>query len=312
MSHNVRNIKQHYWASPKLPQLTIRSTFNSLQGYKAHSHEELSIGFILEGATCLSIEGQAVLLQAGDSVFIEPHKVHACDPVAEQARSYHMLYLDSGWCCDVLSSLYGREVTGFRCQTLVRKNPVENQVKTLLGLINTLKIKEDSEKGSENNIENESVNESQKASELEGEASERVTDDIDTLLFSLVSTYCEPLAAINDNAASNQEGLPAQIRSRLLSNLCAPLPIKNLADELGRSQETLIRSFKRYYGTTPKSFLNNYRIEAAKRLLKTGMSVADVAADLGYADQSQLHRAFVSYTASTPKQYQQLNVNFRQ
>uniref|UniRef100_UPI0034578CB3 helix-turn-helix domain-containing protein n=1 Tax=uncultured Vibrio sp. TaxID=114054 RepID=UPI0034578CB3 len=49
-----------------------------------------------------------------------------------------------------------------------------------------------------------------------------------------------------------------------------------------------------------KSFLSNYRVEKAKVLLKGGMEITDVANELGFFDQSQLHRTFVSYTASTP------------
>nr|WP_321461635.1 helix-turn-helix transcriptional regulator [uncultured Vibrio sp.] len=90
---------------------------------------------------------------------------------------------------------------------------------------------------------------------------------------------------------------------------CAP-SLDAVSKEFGRSKETLIRIFKKHLGITPKSFVNNSRVEKAKILLKRGMSIVDVAAEVGFSDQSQLHRTFVNYTASTPRQYQQVTSIF--
>ncbi|MFV0447014.1 MAG: helix-turn-helix domain-containing protein [Vibrio sp.] len=48
---------------------------------------------------------------------------------------------------------------------------------------------------------------------------------------------------------------------------CAP-SLEDVSREFGRSKETLIRIFKKHLGITPKSFLNNSRVEKAKILLK--------------------------------------------
>jgi AraC-like DNA-binding protein len=43
----------------------------------------------------------------------------------------------------------------------------------------------------------------------------------------------------------------------------------------------------------------------AKQLLARGMSIAQVAAEVGFADQSHLTRKFKSLVGATPRQYQQ-------
>ena len=77
------------------PGVELRSTWQSTQAYKSHSHAQLSIGAILEGQTCCTCEGEALILQPGDLIVIPAHMPHSCNPLAGQPRSYHMLYLDT-------------------------------------------------------------------------------------------------------------------------------------------------------------------------------------------------------------------------
>ena len=275
MANSVRNINQRFWSSPHIPHLTIRTTCDSTQGYKAHSHPELSVGIIESSATCLSIEDQHIILNKGDTILIEPHRVHACNPVEGKPRSYHMLYVDKNWCCEMLSTLYGYQVNQFICDQRVLSD--RRITEKLSKLVRAL---------------------------FADKSRERLSET-DNLLFTLLSLYCSP-----STHEENDNKLACQVKDRLLKNINHPPSIDNIAQELGRPKESVIRNFKRRFGITPKSFLNNSRIEKAKLLLRGGMSIVDVANEVGYSDQSQLHRAFVSYTASTPRQYQQITSIF--
>jgi AraC-like DNA-binding protein len=112
------------------------------------------------------------------------------------------------------------------------------------------------------------------------------------------------------------ESLAEQIKQVLLDSIASPLSLDDLARRFECRKETLIRVFRRAFHTTPHAFLNNVRVEQAKQRLKRGEEIADVAADLGFSDQAQLHRTFVKYTASTPGQYRRglpkAAINFRQ
>lgn len=271
MAKTVREINQHFWMSKNLPHLSIRTTYNSTQGYKAHSHSELSIGIIKSGSTCLTLANEEIILSKNNLVLIPPNMVHACNPVNETARSYHMLYVDNDWCCQILSSLYGYEVSQIRCdQSNLSHDEADAK---LVDLICEL-IKQDSQS---------------------------LAADVNNQLFNLLSNYCSPQP--NQQKADK---LAYKIRSRLLMNIANPPSLDDLSKEFARSKESLIRIFKSNFGITPKSFINNNRVEKAKFLLKCGLSIVDVAIDVGFSDQSQLHRAFVNYTASTPRQYQQI------
>ena len=275
MAETVRDVNQRFWKNKDIPYLTFRTTCNSTQSYKVHSHCELSIGIIESGETRLSLPNGNIVLKKGDIILIEPNIVHACNPVGNKPRSYHMLYLDDEWCRKVLSKFYGYEVTRYYCEQKLH-TAIEGD-DNLSGLI----------------------------FKLLDQPSQSVVTEVESRLLNLVSRYCVPQTHNDDESE-----LVGQLRNRLLQDLaCAP-SLEVVSQEFGRPKETLIRLFKKQLGITPKSFLNNSRIEKAKILLKSGMNIVDVAAEVGFSDQSQLHRTFVNYTASTPRQYQQVTSIF--
>jgi AraC-like DNA-binding protein len=73
------------------------------------------------------------------------------------------------------------------------------------------------------------------------------------------------------------------------------------AERSGLSAQTLSRGFRQAYGTTPKRFRAEHRAQRAVRALAgwTG-TLAELAAELGFADQAHLTRAVVSLTEWTP------------
>jgi len=91
----TRDIPQTFWRSPLLPWVELRSTWQSRQAYKTHSHAQLSIGAIVEGQTRCVCNGETYLLSPGDLIIIPAHAPHSCNPVDGQPRSYHMLYIET-------------------------------------------------------------------------------------------------------------------------------------------------------------------------------------------------------------------------
>jgi len=91
----TRDIPQTFWRSPLLPGVELRSTWQSRQAYKTHSHTQLSIGAIVEGQTRCVCNGETWLLSPGDLIIIPAHAPHSCNPVDGQPRSYHMLYIET-------------------------------------------------------------------------------------------------------------------------------------------------------------------------------------------------------------------------
>jgi AraC family transcriptional regulator len=88
------------------------------------------------------------------------------------------------------------------------------------------------------------------------------------------------------------------------ANLAGAIPLRALADRAGLSPFHFSRAFKTTVGITPRAFVEQRRVERAKRLLaETGQDLADVAADSGFGTQSRMTFVFKRRTGFTPGVY---------
>ena len=72
-------------------------------------------------------------------------------------------------------------------------------------------------------------------------------------------------------------------------------------------ERTLKRRFKAATGTTLIEYLQNLRIEEARRLLESGqMPIDDICIEAGYEDSSFFRRLFKRLTGLTPSQYRRM------
>jgi len=92
-------------------------------------------------------------------------------------------------------------------------------------------------------------------------------------------------------------------RELLLSRLPAPPTLEELANAVSANRFVLLRGFRRSFGLTPHAFTLRARIERSRGLLARGNDVAEVAHDLGFADQSHFSRLFKRVYGVTPGRY---------
>ena len=105
---------------------------------------------------------------------------------------------------------------------------------------------------------------------------------------------------------SHQSDIANRIASLLASQLTESLPDKSLiAAQMGMSERTLQRRL-REEGTSYQAVLDNTRHYLARELLRnTGLSLAEVAARLGFSEPSAFFRAFRKWQGCTPGQYRE-------
>jgi AraC family transcriptional regulator len=83
--------------------------------------------------------------------------------------------------------------------------------------------------------------------------------------------------------------------------------LSELAAAVGVHPVHLARSFRREYGLTVGAYARGLRLEwAAARLTDAHASLAEIAAEAGFADQSHFTRAFRAYAGVTPGRYREL------
>ncbi|HJE67987.1 AraC family transcriptional regulator, partial [Pseudomonas oryzihabitans] len=79
--------------------------------------------------------------------------------------------------------------------------------------------------------------------------------------------------------------------------------LEELARAAGVDRFRLTRAFKAAFGLAPHAYLVQLRLSRARRLLADGLSPAETAAALGFADQSHLGRWFRRAYGLTPAAY---------
>lgn len=98
----------------------------------------------------------------------------------------------------------------------------------------------------------------------------------------------------------------AELQRWLPDHLDEPLGVEALAARVGMSPRTFARCFARETGTTPAAFVEELRVETARRLLEsTDLTIGAIAARVGMNSPETLHRAFQRRAGTTPDRYRQ-------
>ncbi|BEV46819.1 AraC family transcriptional regulator [Afipia carboxidovorans] len=91
---------------------------------------------------------------------------------------------------------------------------------------------------------------------------------------------------------------------RMRSDADADISLAALAADAGLSRFHFCRAFKESTGLSPHNWLRRYRLEQAMTMLRDpGISVASVAAELGYSSQTAFAAAFRRLTGDTPSDW---------
>ena len=94
------------------------------------------------------------------------------------------------------------------------------------------------------------------------------------------------------------------VQQWIVDHLDADLSIPALARRARMSPRNFARVFRREVGRTPAAFVEEHRVETARRLLETtGRSVAEVAEACGFGRVETMHRAFRRRLRVAPAQY---------
>jgi transcriptional regulator GlxA family with amidase domain len=93
----------------------------------------------------------------------------------------------------------------------------------------------------------------------------------------------------------------------LWENYSEPITVSRAASIVGMSKFRFMRFFKKATGMTFVSYLTDLRLSNAHRLLvETERPIAEVAADVGFADQSYFDRRFRQHYHQTPRQVREM------
>ena len=109
------------------------------------------------------------------------------------------------------------------------------------------------------------------------------------------------------------DDLTRQIKAAKLyidKNFSEDINLDKIAGKALVSKFHFIRVFKRYYGNTPNQYLQEVRIEMAKKILLKGKSIDEVCNAIGFKSKTSFISLFKRMTGVTPLTYQNKKSNF--
>jgi AraC family transcriptional regulator len=111
----------------------------------------------------------------------------------------------------------------------------------------------------------------------------------------------------NDKKGTLAPWQERRVKAFLEANFSQPIGIADLADICELSRSYFIKAFKESFGQTPYRWLSEYRVSRARDMLLGEHSIAEIAIDCGFADQSHMTRIFTEFMGLAPGQFRRQN-----
>lgn len=128
-------------------------------------------------------------------------------------------------------------------------------------------------------------------------------DEVSRLMNRAYFDFCDRVAEAAAGECSHTIRLCKQY---IINHIYEELTLEQLAALARLHPNYLSRLFKRETGLSPSVFIQQERIEEAKRLLRyTTLSLADIGTRLGFHDQSYFTKIFKKMTRLTPRQFRE-------
>lgn len=257
-----------YFRDSEFPDIEIKTCSGAVHASKKHTHEELSIGLVEKGTGVDEYEGRMFVVGPGHLVIIPPEMVHQCSPQSYDSWQFKMLYIHPSW----LKITFGLQTVDYIPTVKMLDEKSLNQTTNLFRILQSkLPV-----------IQKESC----------------LIHDLPGLLNFGHLLVGDPEGFDNYNMRAYRLS-----REYLHENFLERITLDNLAIVSGLSKYHLIRLFNKMCGVSPHGYLTMLRVNHAKKELLKNRSIAEVAVEVGFYDQSHFSKTFKQYMGITPDYY---------
>ncbi len=236
--------------------------------YALHTHDSYVFGVVVAGAEKLRINRQAYLAPAGSIIVVNPEDPHDGEKGCDAGWAYRTCYPRAELMREVAEDLELGHLPMFR-----------------QGILDAPDLASDFVRAHRLAVAGRTM-EAETAMLMALRGLTRRFADLDGR---------NPSA--DDSEAARRVGL---YRDLIEADLASAFDLGGLANAAHVTRFQVIRDFKRVSGMTPGQYLRDCRIHAASALMRTDKSLAEIAFETGFADQSHLTRLFKSMRGLPP------------
>jgi AraC-like DNA-binding protein len=253
--------------SPRIRIAPGTEGIERLEAFSPHRHDTYAIGITLAGVQRFRYRGTQQQCLPGQCHVLHPDELHDGGAGTDDGFGYRILYVDPAL---VQSALHGRPLP-FVAQPVLDAA----RLRALGG-----------------------------AREI-WDFDAAIDDEV--LRTELVVAVAQLLA----NAASGQPRAPGslelaglgRVRDHIAATPTERPEMAALERLSGLDRWSLARQFRAAFGTSPSRFRTLRQLDAVRRLLRRGSSLADAADAAGFADQSHMSRQFKQAYGLTPARW---------
>lgn len=237
------------------------------KAYAMHRHDTYAIGRTLAGVQSFSYRRSQRNSLPGNTMVLHPDEVHDGQAGTDEGFQYRMIYVEPSFFQDVL----GGRALPFLEGGVTADPRLAAATATLLQHVGyTLEPLEQS-------------------------------DALAELAHALATVAGMPTRRLKGDFLAARRA-----RDYLRANCARVVTLDELEVATGRDRWSLSHDFRMFYGTSPYRYLTMRRLDAARRLLLAGVSLARVAVATGFADQSHMTRHFAKTFGLTPGRWLQV------
>lgn len=244
-----------------------------MQKFPNHFHEHYVIGFIEKGQRYLSCKNKEYTTSTGDLLLFNPFDSHTCEQIDDKVLDYRCINIKPEIMKKTVFEITGKNYLPKFNQPVIFRSELVPLLQELHYII------------------------------MEEELDFKKEELFFFLIEQLIEEHTEP------NLQSNLENTNIEIQAvcdYLENNYAEHIVLDELSTIAGMNKYSLLRNFTKLKGITPYRYLENIRVNKAKKLLEKGVEPIDAAIQTGFVDQSHFTNFFKNFIGLTPKQYQNI------
>ncbi len=243
-----------------------------VQPFPNHFHEHYVIGFVESGQRTLSCKNKKYIIGRGNIIIFNPEDNHACEQSGGGSFDYRGLNIGREIMLDLTEEITGkREMTGFSCNVVY-----DEEIACYLRPLHEMIMNGISGLGKE--------------------------EYLIFLISALIQKYGQPFENCIPECSEEIERACKFMERNYAEHIC----LEDICRCAALSKSALLRAFVKTKGVTPYRYLENIRINEAKKLLADGVFPLDAAAQTGFYDQSHFTNYFSRFTGIAPGVYREI------
>lgn len=253
-----------------------------------HWHDEMEFIYIKKGNGIVSVDQHHYSVSAGDLILICPRQLHSIEQYRQEAMEYENIIfrlslLDSRQPSDTAWNKYLAPIEQRDAVLPVILSPHMRAYASIAACI-------------------DQIDDIRRTFPLGFEM--LIKGKLFELFFLLYEFQLVSLLAPSSSPNQKVQDKKRQIVKYMEQHYSENLSIQTMAEACGFSQSHFMKFFKNTFGTTFTSYLNDYRLTMASRLLVSSEdSILTVAMESGFNNLSYFNRIFKKKFGKTPREF---------